>query len=236
MSWYTSYNHIHGTNSSEGKRRQRKKDQRQCSNLGPTLYCGVSEHRCRVQANNACHEILTGIYVLSSTPHVYKCAPIHSLPFQQTGYTLPKSVEERVDTRIYYQQDAFDGYGHHKQTLDGAYRHVHGLLMTMCSPRHHAHLDLVAGNSKDFNYLGYNCPCAPYPGLAAPHLHLWEGTISVNHDQLGNTGQLPHEFRWYLDDPLWDSAVCAQPIAPVVITVVLGLLPHWTRRRVMTLQ
>ena len=67
----------------------------------------------------------------------------------------------------------------------------------------------VVGNSQDFNYLGYNCPCAPYPGLAAPHLHLWEGTISVNYDQLGNTGQLPYEFRWYLDDPLWDSQGCA---------------------------
>ena len=170
MSRYTSYNHIHGTNSSEGKRRQRKKDQRQCSNLGPTLYCGVSEHRCRVQANNACHENLTGIYVLSSTPHVYKCAPIHLLPFQQTGYTLPKSVEERADTRIYYQQDAFDGNGHHKETLDGAYRHVDGLLMTMCSPRHHAHLDLCCWQFTRFQLPRLQLSLCPlsWPGCTSP--------------------------------------------------------------------
>ena len=38
VSWYTSYNHINRTHSSEGKRRQGKKDQRPRSNSGPTLY------------------------------------------------------------------------------------------------------------------------------------------------------------------------------------------------------
>ena len=41
----TSYIHIHGTHSSEGKRRQGKQDQRLNSNSGPTLYHGVSATR-----------------------------------------------------------------------------------------------------------------------------------------------------------------------------------------------
>ena len=41
----TSYIHIHGTHSSEGKRRQGKKDQRPRSNSGPTLYLGAFQPR-----------------------------------------------------------------------------------------------------------------------------------------------------------------------------------------------
>ena len=40
--YFPCYNHINGTHSSEGKRRQGKKDQRPRSNSGPTLYRGVS--------------------------------------------------------------------------------------------------------------------------------------------------------------------------------------------------
>ena len=45
VSWYASYNHIHGTHSSEGKRRQGKKHQWPRSNLGPMLYHRVSATR-----------------------------------------------------------------------------------------------------------------------------------------------------------------------------------------------
>ena len=42
---YPIYIHIYGTHSSEGKRRQGKKDQRLRLNLAPTLYSGVSATR-----------------------------------------------------------------------------------------------------------------------------------------------------------------------------------------------
>ena len=42
---YYNYNHIRGTYSSEGKRRQGKKYQRLRSNSGPTLYHEVSATR-----------------------------------------------------------------------------------------------------------------------------------------------------------------------------------------------
>ena len=54
----------------------------------------------------------------------------------------------------------------------------------------------------DSNYPRFNCPCALYPGQAAPPF-VGEKYFCES----GNTGRF--EFQWYLDNPLWDSQGCA---------------------------
>ena len=96
---------------------------------------------------------------------------------------------------------AFYNYHHAGQTtLDSSY--VSGLSVTYGSPQSHI-WTFAAGLSKDHNYPSWNCPCAPYPGPAAPPF-VGENIFCES----GNTG--PYEFmQWYLVDPLWDSQGCA---------------------------
>ena len=86
-----------------------------------------------------------------------------------------------------------------QNTLDSAY--VSGLSVTYGSPRSHI-WTFAAGLSKDYHYTCCNCPCAPYPGPAAPPF-VGENIFCES----GNSG--PLETQWYLDDPLWDSQGCA---------------------------
>ena len=60
----------------------------------------------------------------------------------------------------------------------------------------------AAGVSKHHNDRGCcNCPCALYPGTAAPPF-VGESYFCES----GNTGRF--ERQWYFDDPLWDSLGC----------------------------
>ena len=82
--------------------------------------------------------------------------------------------------------------------------HYDGLLITYGSPRNHI-WTFATGVSKDYNYHGCcNCPCAPYPGPAAP-LYVGENYFC----EAGVTGKWVVHGQWYLTDPLWDSQGCA---------------------------
>ena len=82
-----------------------------------------------------------------------------------------------------------------------ANRYADGLLITRGTARHHI-WTFAVGGSKDYNYAGYNCPCALHPGPAAPSFvgenYFCESGV------VGTFGYGP----WYLDDPLWDSQGC----------------------------
>ena len=73
--------------------------------------------------------------------------------------------------------------------------------MTSGSPRKHI-WTFAAGLSRDYRYGAANCPCALYPGPAAPPF-VGENVFCES----GNTGRFD-PFRWNFDDPLWDSQGC----------------------------
>ena len=104
---------------------------------------------------------------------------------------------------IAYQRgtgEAFYNYHTRDQRSLNDY-YVDGLSVTHGDPRSHI-WTFAAGISKGGNY-PYNCPCAHYPGPAAPPF--------VGEDYFCESGiSGEYQFRlWYLDDPLWDSQACA---------------------------
>ena len=99
-----------------------------------------------------------------------------------------------------YQYASPNGFyhSHNGQTIERYY--VHGVSVTYGSPRNHI-WTFADGASKDYNYPNHNCPCAVYPGPAAPP------SVGENYFcESGNTG--PFKQQWHLDDPLWDSQGC----------------------------
>ena len=150
---------------------------------------------------NTCPENLT--YTLQSSTRM--CSSSHttagctSVTFPAHGVPYTK-VCGRARGYQYASTDGFysSQFGG-QMTIEGYY--VDGLSVTHGQPRNHV-WTFAAGLSKDNNYPNNNCPCAPYPGPAAPPF--------VGEDffcESGNTG--PWTFQWYLDDPLWDSQGCA---------------------------
>ena len=76
-----------------------------------------------------------------------------------------------------------------------------GLMVTRGTAREHI-WTFAAGMSKDYNYPGYNCPCALHPGPAAPSF------VGENYFcESGSTGTYVFQ-KWFLDDPLWDIQGC----------------------------
>ena len=122
--------------------------------------------------------------------------PTHGVPYTKVcGRAI---AYERGST------DAFMNYDSYSQrSLDDYY--IDGLSVTHGDPRSHI-WTFAAGLSKGNNYPHNdccNCPCALYPGPAAPPFvgedYFCESGISGNH-QFG---------LWYFDDPLWDTQGCA---------------------------
>ena len=98
----------------------------------------------------------------------------------------------------YAETESFSGYHRHGQSLEGYY--VQGLSVTHGTPRSHI-WTFAAGVSKDDAIYTYHCPCALYPGPAAPPF------VGDNYFcESGNTGRW--NYHWYLADPLWDSQGC----------------------------
>ena len=99
-----------------------------------------------------------------------------------------------------YQYGHTDAFNTGNSSIDSHY--VEGLSVTHGTPRNHI-WTFAAGGSQDYDPIAFNCPCAsPYPGPAAPPF--------VGEDyfcESGNGGLF--EFKWHLDDPLWDSQGCA---------------------------
>jgi len=88
------------------------------------------------------------------------------------------------------------------RSLDGVY--ADGISITSGNPRKHVRTYAV-GQSDDYNYPQYNCPCAKYPGPDPP-------THVGNHYfcESGNTGKLQgDDFAiLYTNDTLWDGVDC----------------------------
>ena len=125
----------------------------------------------------------------------YDCSSV-TFPTHEVPYT---KVCGRARGYQYYGTYAFDNYHYRSKTLDSSY--VSGLSVTYGSPRSHI-WTFAAGGSQDYDGIASNCPCAsPYPGPAAPPF-VGENFFCES----ANTGLL--EFKWYLDDPLWDSQGC----------------------------
>ena len=98
-----------------------------------------------------------------------------------------------------YQYGHTDAFSTGNSSIDSHY--VEGLSVTHGTPRNHI-WTFAAGGSQDYDGIASNCPCAsPYPGPAAPPF-VGENFFCES----ANTGLL--EFKWYLDDPLWDSQGC----------------------------
>ena len=117
--------------------------------------------------------------------------PTHGMPYTKV-----------CGRALAYQRGTNDGFFnyHHRgqSTLNGYY--VDGLSVTHGDPRSHI-WTFAAGISKDVDY-NYNCPCALYPGPAAPPF--------VGEDYFCESGVIgAYQFGvWFLDDPLWDSQGC----------------------------
>ena len=119
-----------------------------------------------------------------------------TFPAHNLSYT---KVCGRAHGYQYASLDAFYNFQYQGQTIEGYY--VDGISVTHGSPRNHI-WTFAAGLSKDYNYSSWNCPCALYPGPAAPPF-VGEKFFCES----ANTGTW--EGQWYLDDPLWDSQGCA---------------------------
>ena len=104
-----------------------------------------------------------------------------------------------------FQRGSNDGFANYHQagqsTLDGYY--VDGLSVTHGNPRSHI-WTFAAGISKGVNYPQWNCPCAHYPGPAAPPF------VSENYFCESGIRERYNNGQWYLSnpDPLWDSQGC----------------------------
>ena len=121
---------------------------------------------------------------------------------QRRGATvLPPKVCGRAGGYQFGSPDGFYSYLRYSQSLESAY--VDGLSVTHGSPRHHI-WTFAVGLSKDRNYPFWNCPCALYPGPAAPPF-VGERYFC----EAGDIGTWSYS-QWYLDDPLWDSQGCVE--------------------------
>ena len=110
-----------------------------------------------------------------------------------------------------YQKGSPDGF---QPPDDINSYYVDGMSITYGSPRKHI-WTYAAGNSDDYNYPSYNCPCAKHPGPAPP-----EFVENNYYCESGNTGTFDHTTV-HINDPLWDGEgcgtgnnCCAQPGMP----------------------
>ena len=153
---------------------------------------------------NTCPENLT--YTVQSSTRM--CRSSHTsagctsvtFPTHMTPYT---KVCGRARGYQYASPDGFHNLQYKSQTTVEGY-YVEGLSVTHGRPRNHI-WTFAAGLSKGYNNPRYNCPCAIYPGPAAPSF--------VGEQYFCESGSTIHPvLQWYLDDPLWDSQGCASGI------------------------
>ena len=151
--------------------------------------------------NNTCPQGLTYTVVNSTR----MCTRSHTDNINCSSVTFPThrvpyaKVCGRARGYQFRAAQAFYNYRYAFQisrTLDSPY--VSGLSVT-CSQSHI--WTFAVGSTKDIRY-NVNCPCALYPGPAAPPF-----VGKSFFCESGNTGRW--ERQWYLDDPLWDSQGCA---------------------------
>ena len=176
--------------------------------------------------------VLRGWPTLLNPPHV--CVPVHIMaviaapqsPFQHTGYPTLRSVEELADT----------------STIAHTHSPITTLLVRLLwtAPMFQACLWHMAVLETIFGPLQQGCqkttatPAAtapvPPPILVQLHLHLWETTISVSQQTLGQ------KVVSGTSTTLCGTHRGVQVGALAVIVVDHGSLPHWARKRAMTLK
>ena len=187
------------------------------TNTGPLqVYCQMETKNCgnitggwmraayidMTKVNNTCPQGLT--YTVESFTRM--CTRSHSVgqscssvTFQTHGVPYTKVCGRARGYQFGYTSSFFNYHTAGQTTLDSSY--VSGLSVTYGSPRNHI-WTFVSAFSKGVSYTHANCPCALYPGPAAPPF-VGERYFCES----GNTG--PHQRQWYLTDPLWDSLGCA---------------------------
>ena len=151
--------------------------------------------------SNTCPQGLT--YTVESSTRM--CTSSHSSA-GCTSVTFPTrgvSYTKVCGRAIAYQRGSNDGFhNYHSAGQLSLNNYVDGLSVTNGNPRSHI-WTFAAGLSKGGNYPNHNCPCALYPGPAAPPFvgenYFCESAISGGFQN----------GVWYLDDPLWDSQGCA---------------------------
>ena len=180
------------------------------------VYCQMETNNCgnitggwmraayidMTNVSNTCPQGLT--YTNASSTRM--CTRSHNGSYSCSSVTFPThgvpytKVCGRARGYQFFHTYSFYSYSNGSQTtLDSSY--VSGLSVTYGIPRNHI-WTFAAGVSKDYNHSCCNCPCAPYPGPAAPPF-VGENYVCES----GNTGGL--EYQWYVTDPLWDSQGCA---------------------------
>ena len=154
--------------------------------------------------SNTCPHGLT--YTVASSTRM--CTRSHSDTYGCSSVTFPThgvpytKVCERARGYQYYATLGFYGYHNAGQTtLNSTY--VSGLSVTHGSPQTHI-WTFAAGLSNTNTYISHltNCPCARYPGPAAPPF--------VGQSYFCESGYNIGSFQpqWYFNDPLWDSKGC----------------------------
>ena len=156
--------------------------------------------------NNTCPQGLTYSEQFVNGQLKRMCIGRHVGTLSCTSVTFPShrvnydKVCGRARGYQFGSPDGFYSYLGNSQSLESAY--VDGLSVTHGSPRSHI-WTFAVGLSKDYNYRSWNCPCALYPGPAAPPF-VGERYFCES----GDIGTWSYS-QWYLDDSLWDSQGCA---------------------------
>ena len=121
------------------------------------------------------------------------CHSVH-FPVNKVGYN---KICGRIKGYHKGSPDAF--LNGNKQSIDNQY--VDGISITLGNPRKHVWTYAI-GQSDDYNYPHYNCPCAKYPGPSPPAF-----VGSHYYCESGTTGTWVNS-RYYTTDPLWDGDGC----------------------------
>ena len=181
------------------------------------VYCQMNTNNCgnitgawmrvayinMTNENNTCPQGLA--YTNASSTRM--CTRSHTNRVDCTSVTFPThgvpytKVCGRARGYQYWSTNAFYNYHNESRTtLDSAY--LSGLSVTYGSPTRNHIWSFAVGRSKDYDNPSLNCPCALYPGPAAPPF-----VGDSYFCESGNTGFTVNQ--WSLADPLWDSQGCA---------------------------
>ena len=166
-------------------------------------YSGDNYQVCPSNHYRLCPNRITKHMCIRSHTDKYNCSSVtfktHGIPYtkvrgQARGYQYRYTPA--------FRGSHFDGKGYrYARSLTPDDTYVSGLSVTYGSPRQHI-WTFAAGWSKNYSYTTTNCPCAKYPGPAAPKF------VRENYFcESGNEGRV-ERMRWHFNDTLWDSNGC----------------------------
>jgi len=128
-------------------------------------------------------------------------SPDDNIGCHSTHFLVNKVGYNKICGRIKgYHKGSLDAFANTKKySIDNQY--VDGVSVTLGSPRKHV-WTFAIGQSDDYNYPHYNCPCAKHPGPLPPAF-----VGSHYYCESGNTGTFVNS-RYHTMDPLWDGDGC----------------------------